>query len=127
MRHCAVPAADTSVPGRPLRVLVEDGGALPQRITGARGVEVVVCAGPEEGEVCPLVMDGECPFEPFDVVVNGVTGVWAQSIRAAWAERSTPAVDGCSDVLPVDPDERLAHHVGAAIQAVVESRLVYEE
>ena len=126
MRHYAVPVAASAVPGRPLRVLVEDAGAIPERITGARGVEVVVCAGPQEGEVCPLVMDGECPFEPCDVVVNGLTGEWARSIRAAWAERSTPTVDG-SGLLAADPDDRLAHHVGAAIKAVVEGRTVTDE
>ena len=61
------------------------------------------------------MMDGICPLEPFDVVVDALDGPWARCVHAAWTETDTPVVDGrrCS---VTDPGERLDHHLGAALQ-----------
>lgn len=105
------------VPGRPLRVLIEDPALIADELaTPTDAIEVTVCSGPrDEREVCPLVMDGTCPLEPCDIVVTVLDGPWAPSVRAAWAETFTQIVDA-SDLAATDPTERLHHHIGAAIQ-----------
>jgi len=105
------------VPGRPLRVLIEDPALITDGLaTPTVAVEVTVCSGPcNEREVCPLVTDGTCPLEPCDIVVSALKGPWAPSVRAAWAETSIQIVDA-TDVAATDPTERLHHHIGAAIQ-----------
>jgi hypothetical protein len=79
-------------------------------------IQVVACTGPhDEREVCPLVTDGHCPLGRPDVVVTALDGPWDRSVLAAWTETGTPLVDA-RDVVTTDPAERLAHHVGAALQ-----------
>ena len=105
------------VPARPLRVLIEDPAlVIDDLATPTAAIEVTVCSGPgDEQDVCPLVMDGTCPHEACDIVVSALEGVWAPSVRAAWAQKATPVVDA-TDLTASDPIERLRHHVGAAIQ-----------
>lgn len=55
-------------------------------------------------------MDGRCPLGPCDIVVSSLEGPWAPSMRAAWAETSTPMVDA-TDLAATDPTERLQHHI----------------
>jgi hypothetical protein len=82
--------------------------------TGA--IEVTASSGPrDEREVCPLVMDGTCPLGPCDIVVSALVGPWAPSVRAAWAQTSTPIVDA-TDPAATDPAQRLHYHLGAALQ-----------
>jgi hypothetical protein len=104
-------------PGRPLRVIIEDPALIVDDLaTPTAAIEVTACSGPrDEREVCPLVMDGTCPLEPCDVVVSALEGPWAPSVRAAWAETSTPVVDA-TDLTATDPTERLHLHIGAAVQ-----------
>ena len=105
-------------PLRPLRVLIEDSQLVTHRADAVTGMDITVCGGPgSEHETCPLVMDGHCPLGPFDVVVSALDGQWARSVSAAWAETPTPVIDA-RDFASVDPDERLAHHLGAAVQAL---------
>jgi hypothetical protein len=105
------------LPARPLRVLIEDPALIVDDLaTPTAAIDVTACCGPrDEREVCPLVMDGRCPLEPCDVVVSALKGPWATSVRAAWAQTSTPMVDA-TDLTATDPTERLHHHIGAAIQ-----------
>jgi hypothetical protein len=105
------------LPARPLRVLIEDPALIVDDLaTPTASIEVTACSGPRgEREVCPLVMGGSCPIEPCDVVVSALTGPWAPSVRAAWAQTSTPMVDA-TELTATDPTERLHHHIGAAIQ-----------
>jgi hypothetical protein len=104
------------VPARRLRVLIEDPAVVDDLAAPTAGIEVTVCSGPrDEREVCPLVMDGTCPVEPCDIVVSAVKGPWAPSVRAAWAQTSTPMVD-TTNLAATDPAERLHHHIGAAIR-----------
>jgi hypothetical protein len=105
------------VPGRPLQVLIEDPALITDHLaTPTDAIEVTLCSGPRnEGDVCPLVMDGTCPLTPCDIVVSALKGPWARSVRAAWAETSTQIVDA-TDLAATDPTERLHHHIGAAIQ-----------
>jgi hypothetical protein len=107
------------VPGRPLRVLIEDPALIADELaTPTDAIEVTVCSGPrDEREVCPLVMDGTCPLEPCDIVVSALEGPWAPSVRAAWAETSSQIVDA-TDLAATDPMDRLHHHIGAAIQCL---------
>jgi hypothetical protein len=110
-------AIDTPlVPGRPLRVLIEDPAVIVEDLaTPTAAIDVTACSGPcDEQEVCPLVMDGACPLGPCDIVVSALTGPWAPSVRAAWAQTDTPIVDA-TDLAATDPTERLHHHIGAAI------------
>ena len=104
-------------PGRPLRVIIEDPALIVDDLaTPTAAIEVTACGGPrDEQEVCPLVMDGTCPLGPCDIVVSALKGPWAPSVRAAWAETSTPMVDA-TGLTATDPTERLHHHIGAAIQ-----------
>lgn len=105
------------LPARPLRVLIEDPALIVDDLaTPTAAIDITACSGPcDEREVCPLVMDGSCPLGPCDVVVSALTGPWARSVRAAWAETSTPVVDAIG-LTATDPAERLHHHIGAAIQ-----------
>jgi hypothetical protein len=104
-------------PGRPVRVLIEDPALVVGDLaTPSSAIEVRACGGPcDEREECPLVMDGACPLGPCDIVVSALKGPWAPSVRAAWAETSTPMVDA-TDLAATDPTKRLHHHIGAAIQ-----------
>jgi hypothetical protein len=117
MLQRTTPTQPTPVPGRPVRVLIEDPALIVDDLeTPAAAIDVTVCGGPrDEREVCPLVMDGSCPLGPCDIVVSALEGSWAPSVRAAWAETSTPMVDA-RDLAATDPTERLHHHIGAAIQ-----------
>ncbi|HEX6568536.1 MAG TPA: hypothetical protein VF015_05200 [Acidimicrobiales bacterium] len=105
------------MPARPLRVLIEDPALMVDDLaTPTTAIDVTACSGPrDEREMCPLVMDGTCPLGPCDIVVSALTGPWAPSVRAAWAETSTPVVDAVG-LTATDPAERLQHHIGAAIQ-----------
>jgi hypothetical protein len=105
------------LPARPLRVLIEDPALVADELmTPTAAIDVTVCSGPrDEHEVCPLVMDGTCPLEPCDIVVSALEGPWAPSVRAAWAETSTPIVEA-TNLAAIDPTERLRHHLGSAIQ-----------
>ena len=106
----------TPTPDVALRIIVEDPQLVePLLHTPTSAVEVAVCAGPCEGEVCPLVMMGRCPLAPCDAVVTALDGPWARSVRAAWREAGTPVVDA-RELAVTDPGERLRHHVGAALQ-----------
>jgi hypothetical protein len=103
-----------------VRVLIED----PQVDLSETGqlrawpIDVSVCAGPaSDTEECPLVMEGACPLGRFDVVVGALRGPWAPSVRAAWAETGIAYADG-SGITAEDPADRVAHHIGAAIQAL---------
>jgi hypothetical protein len=117
MLQRTIPTQPTPVPGRHVRVLLEDPALIVDDLeTPAAAIDVTVCGGPrDEREVCPLVMDGTCPLGPCDVVVSALEGSWAPSVRAAWAETSTTMVDA-RDLAATDPTERLHHHIGAAIQ-----------
>jgi hypothetical protein len=111
-------ALDASpLPGRPLRVIIEDPALIVDDLAAPTGaIEVTACSGPrDEREVCPLVMDGTCPFGPCDIVVSALEGPWAPSVRAAWAQTSTPIVDA-TDLAATDPAQRLHHQIGAALQ-----------
>jgi hypothetical protein len=100
-----------------VRMLIEDPALIVDDLEiPASAIDVTVCGGPrDQREVCPLVMDGSCPLGPCDIVVSALEGSWAPSVRAAWAETSTPMVDA-RDLAATDPTERLHHHIGAAIQ-----------
>jgi hypothetical protein len=105
------------LPARPLRILIEDPALIvDDLVTPTAAIDVTACSGPrDEREVCPLVVEGRCPLGPCDIVVSALDGPWAASVRAAWAETSTPMVDAV-DLTATDPAERLHHHIGAAIQ-----------
>jgi len=107
----------SDVPLPLLRVLIEDPLLADAELPRPPGpVELTVCSGPRgTAETCPLVMDGNCPHGPFDVVVTALDGPWARSVRAAWDQTSTPVVDA-RQLDETDPDRRLAHHLGAAYQ-----------
>jgi hypothetical protein len=82
------------VPGRPLRVLIEDPALIVEDLaTPTAAIEVTACSGPrDEHEVCPLVMDGTCPLGPCDIVVSALTGPWATvSPRTAGVHSFVPA------------------------------------
>jgi hypothetical protein len=115
------------LPARPLRVLVEDPALVVDDLaTPTAAIQLTVCSGPrDDHDVCPLVMDGRCPLEPCDIVISALEGPWAPSVRAAWAQTSTPMVDA-TDVTATDPTERLHHHIGAAIQHIWATRSVLE-
>jgi hypothetical protein len=120
MRQQSIPSTGTPLPIRPLRILIED----PQVDLAESGqlrawpFDMSVCAGPaSDSEECPLVMDGACPFARFDVVVGALRGPWAPSVRAAWAETGIAYADG-SGITAEDPADRIAYHIGAAIQAL---------
>src|SRR4029453_5028363 len=105
------------VPGRPLRVLIEDPALIVEDLaTPTAAIEVTACSGPrDEDEVCPLVMDGTCPLGPCDIVGSALTGPWAPPGRAPRARPAPPMVDA-TDLAAADPTERFHHHIGAAIQ-----------
>jgi hypothetical protein len=63
----------------------------------------------------PARLDGTCPLGPCDIVLSALNGLWAPSVRAAWAQTSTPMVDA-TDLVATDPTERHHHHINAAIQ-----------
>lgn len=117
MLQCATEINPPALPARRLRVLIEDPAlTVDDLATPTAAIAVTACSGPcDEREVCPLVMDGRCPLEPCDVVVSALEGPWARSVRAAWAQTSTPVVDA-TGLSATDPAERLHHHLGAAIQ-----------
>lgn len=117
MDRCTTASDPPPVPGRRLRVLIEDPALIVEDLaTPTAAIEVTACSGPrDEHEVCPLVMDGTCPLGPCDIVVSALTGPWAPSVRAAWARTATPMVDA-TDLAATDPTERFHHHIGAAIQ-----------
>lgn len=122
MQRTSAPTS-RALPLRPLRLLVEDPhvamGDLP---APSAGLEITACAGPtDEAEVCPLVMDGSCPLGAFDVVVTALDGPWASCVHAAWAQTRTPVVDA-RGVTVSDPEERLTHHIGAALQRLWRAR-----
>lgn len=115
MQHrTTVPEAPRG-PVRPVRVLIEDPVLLGRALDAPAGFELVACAGPRDAEVCPLVVDGTCPLGPCDVVVTALAGPWARSVRAAWQEAGAVLVD-TGGLAAADPNARLNHHVGAAIQ-----------
>ena len=62
-------------------------------------------------------MDGRCPLGEFDVVVGALDGPWARSVRAAWAQTGVPYAAIAPDAA-ASAEERLAHHVGAALAAL---------
>jgi hypothetical protein len=105
------------VPVSRLRVLIEDAAlSVDNLATPTAAIDVTACSGPrDERDVCPLVMDGTCPLGPCDIVLSALNGLWAPSVRAAWAQTSTPKVDA-TDLAAIGPTERLHHHINAAIQ-----------
>jgi hypothetical protein len=105
------------VPVSRLRVLIEDAAlSVDDLATPTAAIDVTACSGPrDERDVCPLVMDGTCPLGPCDIVLSALNGLWAPSVRAAWAQTSTPMVDA-TDLAATDPTERLHRHIDAAIQ-----------
>jgi hypothetical protein len=113
-------SSGTPAPIRPPRILIEDpnlelSDSAPSRTPA---YDLIVCSGPaSETEECPLVMNGACPLGRFDVVVGALQGPWATSVRAAWAEAGAAYVDARNTA--EDPTERVACHVGAAVQALV--------
>lgn len=116
MRSHTVASEEPPWPLRPLRVLIEDPALADDVPPSPTPFDVTVCAGPaHEAEVCPLVLEGRCPLGSFDVVVGALDGPWERSVRAAWGLTSTPYVDDCAG-LPQDPEARLTHHLGAALQ-----------
>ena len=108
----------TPFPLRPLRIVIEDPALLLADVHPAGAFEITMCSGPCEGDVCPLVMDGSCPLGPCDLVVSALEGPWAHSVHAAWEETGTPVVDA-RGVTTEDPEARVAHHVGAALQRLL--------
>jgi hypothetical protein len=120
MRQRSMLSRGTPTPIRPLRILIEDRhidlSATPQHHAWA--VDLTACDGPaSETEECPLVMTGACPLGRFDVVVGALQGPWAKSVHAAWADTGTPYADA-RGIAVEDPTERVAHHIGAAIQTL---------
>ena len=105
------------VPVSRLRVLIEDAAlSVDNLATPTAAIDVTACSGPrDERDVCPLVMEGTCPLGPCDIVLSALNGLWAPSVRAAWAQTSTPMVDA-TDLAATDPTERLHRHIDAAIQ-----------
>ena len=105
------------VPGSRLRALIEDAAlSVDDLATPTAAIDVTACSGPrDERDVCPLVMEGTCPLGPCDIVLSALNGLWAPSVRAAWAQTSTPMVDA-TDLAATDPTERLHRHIDAAIQ-----------
>lgn len=105
------------VPVSRLRVLIEDAAlSVDDLATPTAAIDVTACSGPrDERDVCPLVMEGTCPLGPCDIVLSALNGLWAPSVRAAWAQTSTPMVDA-TDLAATDPTERLHRHIDAAIQ-----------
>jgi hypothetical protein len=98
--------------GRPL-VLVEDDrvdlDSIDVLAAAGLGVDVVVCSGPTAcGDVCPLVLDGDCPVGRPDVVVCGLSGEWRPSVENAWRAEGVPVVS-------VDGPLTWPSHVGAAL------------
>lgn len=120
MLRRAITAAPAPGPQRGLRILIED-----RQLAWAdlppldAALDVMVCAGPCDDEVCPLVLDGACPLGPCDAVVTALDGPWARSVHAAWACSGTPVVD-VRQLATTDAGERLNHHVGAALQRLWE-------
>ena len=97
-----------------VRVLVEDPAicSIEPDLDLPAGVNVSLCSGPHTAsEPCPLVLDGTCPVGRPHVVVCGIDGPWARSVRAAWA------LEGV-DVLDAEPDEPLADRVTRAVATV---------
>jgi len=125
MLHRTTVTTPPRIPLRPVRVLVEDPRAMSGDLQAPPAFEVTTCAGPGEGEVCLLVMDGRCPLGPCDVVVTALDGPWARSVRAAWLETGTAVVDA-GELATADPSARLAHHVGAAMQQLWASEVPAE-
>lgn len=120
MLRRAIASAPAPAPQRGLRILIEDPLLLPADLPPpGSAFDVTVCAGPCDGEVCPLVMDGACPLAPCDAVVTALDGPWARSVHAAWTRTGTPVVDA-RHVAATDAAERLTHHVGAALQRLWE-------
>ncbi len=120
MRQQSMPSSGTLAPIRPLRILIEDPHVELSEGEQVRAgpFDVSVCAGPaSDTEECPLVMDGACPLGRFDVVVGALEGAWSTSVRAAWAEAGTAYADG-SGITAEDSADRVAYHIGAAIQAL---------
>jgi hypothetical protein len=118
MRRQTITPGPTPTSELRLRIIVEDPRLVePALHTSTGAVEVAVCAGPCDGEVCPMVMMGSCPLGPCDAVVTALDGPWARSVRAAWRSTGTPVVDAC-ELATTDPGERLRHHVGAALKAL---------
>ena len=112
----------TATPLRPLRILIEDPDLHLASCQGAPettlGFEITVCTGPAcDAEECPLVMDGSCPVGDVDVVVSALGGPWSRSVRAAWAETGICYAD-TTGLPAVNDDERLRHHLGAALHAL---------
>jgi len=101
------------------RILVEDDSLDPTTLDlsppGAGAFEIVTCGGPEDGEACPLVVDGTCPAGRPDVVVSafGASNPWAASVRAAWARDGVPVAEVHPDELPLV----WPAHLGAAQRA----------
>ena len=118
MRHRTISPTSSPASDLGLRIVVEDPRLVEPLLDAPTGaVEVAVCAGPCEGEVCPMVMMGTCPLQPCDAVVTALDSPWARSVRAAWRRTGTTMVDA-RDLPTTDPAERLRHHVGAALQAL---------
>jgi hypothetical protein len=67
-------------------------------------------------------MDGECRFGQFDVVVGALEGPWSRSVRAAWAQTGVAYADG-TGITAGDSTDRVANHIGAAVQALYASSL----
>ena len=107
---------ESPTPLRPVRILIEDPIVAMHGPDVSIALDVTSCGGPrDEHETCPLVMDGSCPLGPFDIVVSALDGPWARCVHAAWRETGTPVIDA-TDLTTSDPDERLAKHLGAALQ-----------
>ena len=121
MRHRALPPQkqEPAPPLRHVRVLIEDAELAAAACDhGATGwCEVTVCSGPlTVHDACPLVLDGQCPLGPVDVVVCALEGEWSQSVHAAWREAGTTVVDARA-LAAGPPDQRLTHHLGVAFSA----------
>jgi hypothetical protein len=107
-------------PARRSRVVIEDAALATAalQVPSSLGLDVTICSGPSsEREPCPLVLEGRCPLGPCDVVVCGLDGPWATSVHAAWREAGAVVLDG-SDGLPESAEDRLRHHLGAAVTAL---------
>lgn len=108
---------ESTVPGRGLRLLIEDPEVLDAPGWPAH-LDVTVCSGPSSvDEVCRLVTDGACPLGDFHAVVTALQGPWAAPVHRAWQVSTTPVVDA-ADCTVTEPTARLTHHVGAVLQAL---------
>lgn len=115
LRHA--PSGDADDGRRRPLVLVEDAtldlARLPLDGAADRGIDVVVCSGPQgAGDACPLVRGGHCPAGRPDLVVTALQGPWRDYVESAWLDAGVPVIDAA-------PTAAWPAHVGIALAALL--------